>query len=98
MLIGDNERVGAGQVLARIDERDFNVALDQAKADVAAAHAAIASKQAQLGVQRAVIDAARAIIDVDTATVTFAAQETSATPTSRRPVLAASERAAGAVA
>ena len=75
VLVGDNERVRAGQELARIDERDFNVALDQAKADVAAAHAAIASKQAQLGVQQAVIDAARASVDVDKATVTFAAQE-----------------------
>ena len=75
VLVGDNERVKAGQVLARIDQRDFRVALDQAKADVAAAHAAIASKQAQLGVQQAVIDAARATVDVDTATVTFAAQE-----------------------
>jgi membrane fusion protein (multidrug efflux system) len=75
VLVGDNERVRAGQLLARIDQRDFNVALDQAKADVAAAHAAIASKQAQLGVQQAVIDAARATVDVDKATVTFAAQE-----------------------
>ena len=75
VLVGDNERVKAGQVLARIDERDFKVALDQAKADVAAAQAAIASKQAQLDVQQAVIDAARATIDVDQATVTFAAQE-----------------------
>src|SRR5450631_2910723 len=75
VLVGDNERVRAGQVLARIDERDFNVALDQARADVAAAQAAIASKQAQLGVQQTVIDAARATVDVDNATVTFAAQE-----------------------
>jgi membrane fusion protein (multidrug efflux system) len=75
VLVGDNEPVRAGEVLARIDERDFRVALDQAKADVAAARAAIASKQAQLGVQQAVIDAARATIDVDQATVTFASQE-----------------------
>ena len=67
MLVGDNERVKAGQVLARIDDRDFKVALDQAKADVAAAQAAIASKQAQLDVQQAVIDAAKATIDVDQA-------------------------------
>jgi membrane fusion protein (multidrug efflux system) len=75
VLVGDNEPVTAGQVLARIDDRDFKVALDQAKADVAAARAAITSKQAQLGVQEAAIDAARATIDVDKATVTFAAQE-----------------------
>jgi membrane fusion protein (multidrug efflux system) len=73
--VGDNERVTTGEVLARIDERDFQVALDQARSDVAAAQAAIVSKQAQLGVQQAVIDAARATVDVDNATVTFAAQE-----------------------
>src|SRR5712671_2803915 len=75
VLVGDNEPVKTGQVLARIDERDFKVALDQARSDVAAANAAIASKQAQLGVQQAVIDAAKATIEVDKATVTFAAQE-----------------------
>src|SRR5258705_3918097 len=75
VLVGDNERVKAGQMLARIDDRDFKVALDQAKADVAAAQAAIASKQAQLEVQQAVIEAAQATIEVDTATRTFANQE-----------------------
>jgi membrane fusion protein, multidrug efflux system len=75
VLVGDNERVKAGQVLARIDDRDFKVALDQAKADVAAAEAAIASKQAQLDVQQAIIEAARATLDVDTASATFAKQE-----------------------
>src|ERR1700760_1579328 len=73
--VGDNERVKSGQVLARIDDRDFKVALDQAKADVAAAQATIASKQAQLDVQQAVITAAKATIEVDTATKTFANQE-----------------------
>jgi membrane fusion protein (multidrug efflux system) len=75
VLVGDNEHVKAGQVLARIDDRDFKVALDQAKADVAAAEAAIASKQAQLDVQQAVIEAAKATLDVDTASATFASQE-----------------------
>ena len=75
VLVGDNEPVSAGQVLARIDDRDFQVALDQARADVAAAEAAIASKQAQLEVQQAVIDAARATVEVDKANVTFAAQD-----------------------
>jgi membrane fusion protein, multidrug efflux system len=75
VLVGDNERVNAGQVLARIDDRDFVVALDQAKADVAAAQATAASKQAQLEVQQAVITAAKATIEVDIATKTFAGQE-----------------------
>jgi membrane fusion protein (multidrug efflux system) len=75
VLVGDNERVRGGQVLARIDDRDFKVALDQAKADVAAAEAAIASKQAQLDVQQTVINAARATLDADTASATFTTQE-----------------------
>jgi membrane fusion protein (multidrug efflux system) len=75
VLVKDNERVAAGQVLARIDNRDFKVALDQAKAEVAAAGATISSKQAQLDVQQAVINAAKATLDVDQAAVTFAAQE-----------------------
>ncbi|WP_426528911.1 HlyD family secretion protein [Bradyrhizobium sp. McL0615] len=75
VLVKDNERVTTGQVLARIDDRDFKVALDQAKADVAAAHATITSKQAQIEVQRAVVNAAEATINVDQAALTFAAQE-----------------------
>jgi membrane fusion protein (multidrug efflux system) len=31
VLVGDNQRVKAGEALARIDDRDFAVALDQAK-------------------------------------------------------------------
>lgn len=75
VLVRDNEHVKAGQMLARIDDRDFRVALDQAKADVAAANATITSKRAQLDVQDAVIAAAKATIDVDTAAKTFAQQE-----------------------
>ncbi|KRR25856.1 hemolysin D [Bradyrhizobium lablabi] len=74
-LVGDNQHVKTGQVLARIDDRDFRVALDQAKADVAAAEAAVESKRAQLDVQQAVIDAARATLDVDIAARVFTAQE-----------------------
>ncbi|AUC96176.1 hemolysin D [Bradyrhizobium sp. SK17] len=75
VLVGDNEHVRAGQILARIDDRDFKVALDQTKADVAAAEAAITSKRAQLDVQHSVIEAARATLAVDSATQTFAEQE-----------------------
>jgi membrane fusion protein, multidrug efflux system len=75
VLVGDNQHVKAGQVLARIDDRDFKVALDQAKADVAAAQAAVESKRAQLDVQQAVIASAKATLDVDTAAQVFTAQE-----------------------
>lgn len=73
--VEDNEAVKAGQVLARIDDRDFNVALDQAKADVAAAKGAIANKRAALSAQTPVIDTARATIRVDQANERFAEQE-----------------------
>ena len=75
VLVGDNEPVKAGTVLARIDERDFKVALEQARADVAAAQATITSKQAQLEVQQSIIAAAKATIEVDIANKTFAGQE-----------------------
>ncbi|MBB4372266.1 membrane fusion protein (multidrug efflux system) [Bradyrhizobium sp. cir1] len=75
VLVADNEHVKAGQMVARIDDRDFRVALDQAKADVAAANATVTSKQAQLEVQEALIAAAKATIDVDNAAKIFAQQE-----------------------
>ncbi len=77
VLVGDNERVKAGQVLARIDDRDFRAALDQATADVAAARATIANKEAALDTQQSVIDSARATVGVDQAQLTFAEQEDS---------------------
>jgi len=75
VLVGDNESVKAGQVLARIDNRDYKVALDQAKADVAAAKAAVSNKQAALEAQQSVIEAARAALGVDQANQTFAEQD-----------------------
>src|SRR5262245_10038130 len=75
VLVRDNEHVTTGQVLARIDDRDFKVALDQARADVAAAKAAVESKRAQLDVQQAVIASAQATLDVDIAARVFTAQE-----------------------
>src|SRR5580692_2808355 len=41
VLVADNEPVKAGQMLARIDDRDFCTALNQAHADVAGAEAAV---------------------------------------------------------
>ena len=74
VLVGDNEPVKSGQVLARIDDRDYKVALEQAKADVAAAKAAVSNKRAALDAQ-SVIEAARAALAVDQANHTFAEQD-----------------------
>jgi len=75
VLVGDNEPVKAGQVLARIDDRDFKVAVEQAEAGVAAAQAAIANKQAALVAQESTIEAARASVVADQANATFADQD-----------------------
>jgi membrane fusion protein, multidrug efflux system len=75
VLVGDNQRVAAGQVLARIDQRDFAIALDQAKADVAAANAVVARKKAELDIQGSTIEAAKAALAVDQANEKFAQQE-----------------------
>ncbi len=75
VLVGDNEPVKAGQVLAQIDDRDYKVALEQAKADVAAAKAAVSNKQAALDAQQSIIEAARATIGVDQANEAFAEED-----------------------
>ncbi|WP_416067925.1 HlyD family secretion protein [Rhizobium sp. ZK1] len=74
VLVADNQAVKAGQPLARIDDRDFRTALDQARADVAAAEATVNAKQASLDIQQSTIAAARATLDVDRANETFAEQ------------------------
>jgi membrane fusion protein (multidrug efflux system) len=75
VLVRDNEAVTAGQALAEIDDRDYRVALDQAKADVASAKATILSKRATLATQDAVIASANATLAVDQANLAFAEQE-----------------------
>ena len=72
VLVRDNQPVQAGQVLARIDDRDFRAALDQARADVEAADAAIRNLSAQLALQRSVINQEEANIAATEATLKFA--------------------------
>ncbi|MEK1895975.1 MAG: HlyD family secretion protein [Rhizobium sp.] len=74
VLVNDNQPVKAGLPLARIDDRDFQTALDQAKADVSAAAATLNAKQAALAIQQSTIAAARATVEVDKANETFAEQ------------------------
>jgi membrane fusion protein (multidrug efflux system) len=75
VLVGDNERVSAGQVLARIDERDFRAALDQVHADVEAAEASIRNLDAQIALQQSVIDQAKAGIVATEASRAFADED-----------------------
>src|SRR6202012_3811283 len=48
--VTDNQHVAAGDVIARIDDRDYRTALQQAEAQVAAAPASIENISAQLAV------------------------------------------------
>lgn len=70
--VQDNQAVKAGQVLARIDDRDYQTALAQAKAEVASADADIHNIDAQLIEQQSVIDQAQAAIAAGQAGVKFA--------------------------
>ncbi len=75
VLVGDNEKVRAGEVLARIDDRDFKAALDQARADVAAAEAAVGNLDAQIALQQPIIAQGTADVDAAEANLKFAQEE-----------------------
>ena len=75
VLVTDNQPVKAGQPLARIDDRDYAVAVEQAKADVTAAQADVANVEASLDMQQAVIAQARSTVEVDRANLTFTQQD-----------------------
>jgi membrane fusion protein (multidrug efflux system) len=60
VAVGDNQRVKAGDVLVRIDPRDYQTALDSATADLANAKATSANIDALLNEQKATIDQAEA--------------------------------------
>ena len=62
LLVADNQPVKAGQVLARIDDRDFSVALDEAIANVEAAKASVANLEAQITAQGSIIRQADASV------------------------------------
>ena len=75
VLVGDNEKVKAGQLLAVIDDRDFRTALDQANADVAASEAAVRNLDAQITLQQPVIEQGTADIAAAEANLKFAQEE-----------------------
>jgi membrane fusion protein (multidrug efflux system) len=72
VVVKDNDPVKAGQVLARIDDRDYRAALSQAQAEVKASEAAIRNLAAQIDLQQSIIDQAKATIVATQASLTFA--------------------------
>ncbi len=75
VLVGDNQPVKAGQLLARIDDRDFRTALEQAQADVAASEAAVRNFDAQLALQQPIIEQGTADVAAAEANLKFAQEE-----------------------
>ncbi|MEH2493282.1 HlyD family secretion protein [Bradyrhizobium sp. AZCC 2230] len=73
--VTDNQHVKAGDVIARLDDRDYRTALEQAQAQVAAAQASIENIDAQLDVQQAQISANQAQVDQAQAGLVFAEQQ-----------------------
>jgi membrane fusion protein (multidrug efflux system) len=58
----DFERVRAGQLLALIDDADYQAAVDQSQANLAAATAQVQTLKAQQALQAANVEAARAVV------------------------------------
>ena len=75
VLVADNEKVAAGHSLARIDDRDFKAALNQARADVAASEAAVRNLDAQIALQEPLIQQQAAEVDASEANLKFAQEE-----------------------
>jgi membrane fusion protein, multidrug efflux system len=77
VLVTDNQHVETGQVIARIDDRDYRTALAQAEAQVDAAQASIANIDAQITVQQAQVAQNLSQMQQQQAALTFAQQQAS---------------------
>ena len=72
VLVEDNQHVEAGELLAKIDDRDFAVALEAANARVTAAQADIDKLESSLELQQSVIRQAQAALAADEAALRLA--------------------------
>jgi membrane fusion protein (multidrug efflux system) len=75
VAVRDNQHVAAGAVIARINPRDYQIAVDQAEAQIEYANAAIANAAAQIEVATAAVDEARAQEASTVAALQFAQDE-----------------------
>jgi membrane fusion protein (multidrug efflux system) len=73
--VTDNQHLAAGDVIARIDDRDYRVALAQAEAQVQAAQASIGNFDAQIDVQQAQVAQSAAQVQQQQANLTYAQQQ-----------------------
>ncbi|MBY0318506.1 MAG: HlyD family secretion protein [Reyranella sp.] len=73
--VTDNQHVATGDVIARIDDRDYRVALANAEALVAAAQAGIQDIDAQTDVQKAQVASAQAQLEQNQSKLVYAQQQ-----------------------
>jgi len=74
VAVEDNQHVRAGDLLAKIDDRDFQVALQTAQSEFEAAQARLENVRAREGRQYALIEQAAAAVHADDAALVFAGQ------------------------
>ena len=75
VLVSDNQPVKAGEVIARLDDREYRVALKQAEAEVEKDQADLLGVAAAITQQWAQIEQARAEVENTEAALTFSSQE-----------------------
>jgi membrane fusion protein (multidrug efflux system) len=73
--VTDNSVFSKGELLVELDPRDYQVAVDNALADLASAKAFALNLDAQIEEQKHQVSAAQAALDGDRATLTFADQQ-----------------------
>lgn len=73
--VTDNQHVATGDVIARIDQRDYKVALALAEAEIASAQAGIANADAQIEVQKAQITANETQVKLSEAKLVYAQKQ-----------------------
>jgi membrane fusion protein, multidrug efflux system len=73
--VSDNSSFTKGELLVELDPRDYKVALESAKADLATAMATTANITAQIDEQHHVVSAAEAAVSGDQATLTFSQEQ-----------------------
>jgi membrane fusion protein (multidrug efflux system) len=75
VAVTDNQHVKAGDVILKIDPRDYQIALDQANGQVGVARAAIANADAEIAASVAAIDEAKAGVVSADAALKYAQEE-----------------------
>jgi membrane fusion protein (multidrug efflux system) len=73
--VTDNQIVKSGDLLAKIDPRDYQAAVDQADAQIRQAEASVNNLEAQVAVQRAQVELANKQVAEAQATFNFASDE-----------------------